>query len=137
MKIMACYDGSNESKEVLKEAMKHAKAFNGAVILVTSVSGQNRNDTDKIESIEQELKAAKAHFDENNINCKIHISYRGVDMDAGEDLVLVASREQVDEVIGGIRTRSQVGKFTLGSTVQWLMLKAECPVIGVKKKNQR
>lgn len=134
MKIMACYDGSDESREGLREAIKHARAFNAEVMLVTSVLSDDRYYPKMIEPVEQNLKEAQALFDENNITCKTHISYRGVDVSAGEDLVDFARREQADEVIIGIRNRSKVGKFLLGSAAQWVMLKAECPVIGVKKK---
>ncbi len=137
MKIMACYDGSDESREGLMESIKHAKAFNAEVMLVTSVLSDDRYYPKMIEPVEQKLREAQALFDENNITCITHISYRGVDMSVGEDLVLVGAREQVDEIIVGIRTRSKVGKFLLGSVAQWVMLKAECPVIGVKKKTIR
>jgi nucleotide-binding universal stress UspA family protein len=137
MRIMACYDGSEESREGLREAIKHAKAFKGEVVLVTSVHGDDKYYPKMIEPVEQNLKEAQALFDENNIICKTRITYRGVDTSAGEDLVEFARREQVDEVIVGIRSRSKVGKFLLGSVAQWLMLKADCPVVGVKKKKTR
>jgi nucleotide-binding universal stress UspA family protein len=136
MKIMACYDGSEESKEVLKEAMKQAKAFNAEVMLVASVVSDDRYYPKMIEPVEQKLKEAKGFLDENDILCKTHISYRDVDMSVGENLVLFASKEKVDEIILGIRSRSKVGKFILGSVAQWVILKAECPVIGVKPKGK-
>jgi nucleotide-binding universal stress UspA family protein len=137
MRIMLCYDGSDESMEGLREAIKHAKAFNAEVMLATSVRDDDKSYPNMIEPVEKKLKEAQALFDENNIIYKTNISYRGVDMSVGEDLVLLASREQVDEIIFGIRTRSKAGKFLLGSVAQWVMLKAECPVIGVKKRMTR
>ncbi len=134
MRIMLCYDGSDESTEGLREAIKHAKAFKAEVMLVTSVRSDDKSYPDMIEPIEQKLKEAQALFHENNILSNTHISYREVDMSVGEDLVMVASRQHVDEIIFGIRTRSKAGKFLLGSVAQWIMLKAECPVIGVKKR---
>ncbi len=92
MRIMACYDGSDESMQGLKEAIKHAKAFNGEVMLVTSVRSEDKSCPDIIEPVEQKLKEANAHCDAHNIPCKTHISYRGMDVSAGEDLVLVASK---------------------------------------------
>lgn len=134
MKIMVCYDGSDDSMEGLKLAMNHAKVFNAEIILVNSVVRDSTYSPKMMQPLEQMLQEAQALCEENNIPCKTYISYRGVTMDAGEDLVEFARREQVDEVIVGIRARSRVGKFMLGSVAQWLMLKAECPVIGVKKK---
>ncbi len=134
MKIMACYDGSEESEEVLLEAMKQAKAFNAEVMLVASVVSNDRHYPKMIEPLEQKLKEAKAWLNENEIVCKTHISSRDADMSAGEHLVLFASGEQTDAIIIGIRSRSKVGKFILGPVAQWIILKAECPVIGVKLK---
>ncbi|MBI5594305.1 MAG: universal stress protein [Deltaproteobacteria bacterium] len=134
MRIMVCYDGSDESREGLREAIKHAKAFDAEVMLIISALSNDKFYPERIEPVEQKLKEAQALFDENNIICNTHISYRGVDMSEGEDLVEFAIKEHVDEVIFGIRTRSRVGKFLLSPVAQWIMLKAECPVIGVKKK---
>jgi nucleotide-binding universal stress UspA family protein len=134
MRIMACYDGTDESREGLREALKHAKAFDAEVLLVTSVPSHDKNYPEVVESVEKKLKEAQALFEQNSIICKTHISFREVDMSEGEDLVEFARKELVDEVILGIRTRTRVGKFLLGSVSQWVMLKAECPVIGVKKK---
>ncbi|GLI33019.1 universal stress protein [Desulforhabdus amnigena] len=137
MRIMVCYDGSDESREGLMEAIKHAKAFDAEVMVVTSALSDHKDYPIMMEPVEQNLNQAQALLDENNIICKTCISYRGVDMSIGEDLVEFARREHADEVIVGIRARSRVGKFLLGSVAQWLMLKAECPVIGVKKMMTR
>lgn len=54
----------------------------------------------------------------------------------GEDLagsiVEVASQEQADLVVVGLRRRSPVGKLVLGSGVQRILLEAPCPVLAVK-----
>jgi nucleotide-binding universal stress UspA family protein len=134
MKIMVCYDNSDEAKEALKEAREHGRAFKGEVMAVASVVSDHQYHPEMMEPVEQGLKEAQAFFDESKIPCKTRISFRSVDMSAGEDLVLFAEREKVDEVIIGIRNRSKVGKFSLGTTAQWLLLKAECAVVGVKKK---
>lgn len=133
MKIMVCYDGTDESMEGLREAIKHANAFKAEVVMVTSVPNNEKHYPEVVESLEKKLKEAEALFDENGTICTTHVSYRGVDISAGEDLVEFAREEQVDELILGIRTRTRVGKFLLGSVAQWVLLKAECPVIGVKK----
>ena len=132
MKIMVCYDGSEDAKEGVREAVKHAKAFDALVLLVTSVSSDNKYYPEKVRPIEEALKDARSCFDQNKIPCETHISYRAPDISAGEDLVLFASNKQVDEIIVGIKRRSKVGKFLLGSDGQWVILKAECPVVGVK-----
>jgi nucleotide-binding universal stress UspA family protein len=51
---------------------------------------------------------------------------------AGEALVEFAKNYKVDEIIIGVRRRSKVGKFFLGSTTQYVILNAPCPVVTVK-----
>ncbi len=136
MKIMVCFNNSDESKAGLEEAKELAAAFNGEVLVVSSIVSDKRYYPKYIEPYEQSLKEAKAYFDENKIPCKTLISYRDFDMDSGEDLVDFAQKENVDKMVIGIRSRSRVGKLLLGSKAQRILLSAHCPVIAVKKIDQ-
>ena len=51
---------------------------------------------------------------------------------SGENLVWFAELENIDEIIIGVRRRSKVGKLLLGSTAQYVVLHAPCPVITIK-----
>ncbi|MFW6334570.1 MAG: universal stress protein [Desulfosalsimonas sp.] len=53
-------------------------------------------------------------------------------MTPDEDLVAYATEQQVDEIVIGIRKRSKMGKLLFGSTAQFLILNAPCPVLTVK-----
>jgi nucleotide-binding universal stress UspA family protein len=50
----------------------------------------------------------------------------------GEDLVQFAKDNEADEIIVGVRRRSKVGKLMFGSTAQYVILEAACPVVTVK-----
>ncbi|MGW8186758.1 MAG: universal stress protein, partial [Desulfobacterales bacterium] len=50
----------------------------------------------------------------------------------GEDLVQFAKENRIDEIIIGVRRRSKVGKLVFGSTAQFVILNAPCPVVSVK-----
>ncbi|MBW2582853.1 MAG: universal stress protein, partial [Deltaproteobacteria bacterium] len=50
----------------------------------------------------------------------------------GEHLVYYAKDNNIDEIIIGVRRRSKVGKMVFGSTAQYVILEAPCPVLAVK-----
>jgi nucleotide-binding universal stress UspA family protein len=53
-------------------------------------------------------------------------------MAPGEDLVDFARENQADMVVVGVKRRSKMGKLLMGSTAQYVVLQAPCPVVTVK-----
>lgn len=130
MKILVGYDGTNSAKEALNLAKVHAKAFNATVDVITSMQKGTEHEREDIEQAERGLEYAKSVFEESNIACDIHLLIRG--LTSGEDLVEFAKENDIDEIIVGVKRRSKVGKILLGSTAQFVILKAHCPVVSVK-----
>ena len=130
MKILVGYDGSAPSKEALDLARKHAAAFGATVDVVTSMEGGAGQQQEEIEKAERGLEWAKSLFADKKIPCRSHLLIRG--MSPGEDLVEFAKDSKVDEIIVGVKRRSKVGKLLLGSTAQYAILYAHCPVVTVK-----
>ena len=130
MKILAGYDGSNAAKHVLKLAKDHATAVASKVDVVTSMVEAKNNQYDDVRQARLGLEYAKALLEENNIDCETHLLIRG--LSPGEDLVLFAEDNQIDEIIVGVRRRSKVGKLVMGSTAQHVVLNSPCPVVTIK-----
>jgi nucleotide-binding universal stress UspA family protein len=130
MKILVGYDGTTAAKEALNLAKNHAKTFGATVDVVTSMEKGTEDQREDIEQAERGLEWAKSLFDENNIECKTHLLIRG--MAPGEDIVDFAKENQSDEIIVGVKRRSKVGKLLMGSTAQYVILQAACPVVSVK-----
>jgi len=130
MKILVGYKGTNVGRDLIDIAMKHAKAFDGEIFIVTSLPGGDKTDQKKIIETEKNLEQAKAYVDKAGIKNKTHLLIRG--MDAGEDLVSFAEENSIDEIIIGVKSRSKVGKLLFGSTAQIVILQAPCPVMTVK-----
>ena len=130
MKILVGYDGSNSAKEALKLARKHALAFGASVDIVTSMERGTEGEQPAIEAAESGLEWAKTLFDEKKVACRTHLLIRG--MAPGEDLVEFAKEAKADEIIVGVKRRSKVGKLLMGSTAQFVILQAPCPVVSVK-----
>jgi nucleotide-binding universal stress UspA family protein len=130
MKILVGYDGSNVAKEALKVARRHARAFGASVDIVTSMETGTEGEQQAIDDAERGLEWAKTLFDDKSIPCKTHLLIRG--MSPGEDLVQFAREQQVDEIVVGVKRRSKVEKILMGSTAQYVVLQAHCPVVSVK-----
>ena len=129
MKILVGYDGSNVAKEAIAVAEKHVKAFKAEIILVQSMVGGPEVPRKDFEDAEKNLDYEKSLLLDKKIPCKQILSVRG--LQAGEDLVQLADEHKVDEIIIGVRRRSKVGKLIFGSTAQYVVLNASCPVVTV------
>lgn len=125
MKILVGYGGTN--RNLLQFAAKQAKAFQGEILIVNVLFGEECKKQSHIESIEESLKSAKEYFDEQNIPCETSLLARG--QTAGEVLVMFAIEKSVDEIIIGVKRKSKVGKLLFGSTAQYVILNAPCPVV--------
>ncbi|MBG0778975.1 universal stress protein [Desulfotignum balticum] len=130
MKILVGYKGVNVGKDLIEIAARHARAFDGQVIVVTSMKGGGNTDPMEVKAAEDNLEGIKPFFKEKNIPCDTHLLVRG--MEPGEDIVAFAEENKVDEIIIGVRSRSKVGKLLFGSTSQVVILQANCPVVTVK-----
>ncbi len=127
---MVGLDGSNSSKEALKLAKEHAKIFNAMIELVTSMEKGTEAQQKEIAQDEHDLENEKKLLEKDGISCQTHLLIRG--MTPGEDIVEFAEQNEVDEIVIGVRRRSKVGKLVFGSTAQYVILNAHCPVVTVK-----
>jgi nucleotide-binding universal stress UspA family protein len=130
MKFMVCLDESKTSKAALQLAKKHAEAFKADLILVTSMLTGTENEKEKIKEAEDQLNNSKNIYEKDGIPCDTHLLIRG--LSAGEDLVDFAHEQKADLLFIGIKRRSKVEKLVFGSTAQYVILHADCPVVTVK-----
>ena len=129
MKILIGYKGINIGQDLFKLAVEHARAFEATVLVVTSMLEGAEKDQKKILEAENNLDQAQVFFKAQGIACEKHLLIRG--MEAGEDIVAFANEKNVDEIIIGVKSRSNVGKLLFGSTAQTVILEADCPVVSV------
>ncbi|MFH0726674.1 MAG: universal stress protein [Pseudomonadota bacterium] len=130
MRIMVCYDGSDQSKKAVQLARLQAGAFDGEVLIVTTLEKGTPENQDEIEAAKKGLEEAQALMAAGGIKCHTHLLIHG--LETGEDLVKFAAENRIDMAIIGIIKKSKVGKLFFGSTAQYLILNAPCPVLTVK-----
>lgn len=130
MQLMVAFDGSNVSKEAIALAIRHAKTFDARVELVWSLFKGTENEREAIDTAEKALAYRKTVVDNAGVPCETHLLIRG--KEAGPDLVDFAKERGIDMLYVGVRRRSKVGKLVFGSTSQYVILNAPCPVVTVK-----
>jgi nucleotide-binding universal stress UspA family protein len=127
MKIMVCYDTANSDSKVLSLAKKHAKAFEAKVYIATVLIGSDVDQLDNIEEAKKKLASAEILFQNEGLPVETKLMFGG--QSAGESLVDYAKENRIDEIIIGTRKKSKLGKLIFGSTAQYVILEANCPVI--------
>jgi len=129
MKILVGYDGSRAAEKALELAQHHANAFSAEIYLLTSLEQGPTLQKDDIEKAEDDLEGLKRPLNSDGIDCQTDVVVSH--LSAGEDLVQFVQDNNIDEVFIGIKKRSKVEKLVFGSTAQYVILNAPCPVITV------
>ena len=130
MKFLVAYNGTKESHAALDLAEKHAALFNAELLIVSSSEGGKGEKPEEISQLKQKLTDIQKELDQKNISAEITELARG--LAPGEDIVFFANENQIDQIYVGIRKKSRTSKLLLGSTAQYIILKAKCPVVSVK-----
>ena len=130
MKILVSYSGTKESEAALELARKHAKIFDAKLLVVFSSEGGKGEKPEEINKIENDLESIQKDISKDGIECEVEQLVRG--LTPGEDIVLFAEENDIEQIYVGIRKKSRTSKLILGSTAQYIILKANCPVTSVK-----
>ena len=130
MKFLVGYTGSEESKAAMALAKDYAKIFNAKVIVITSMEGGAAEKPEDIGIAEANLKFATSFLEDSGVEFETQQLARG--LSPGEDIVKFAEDNEIDQLFVGIEKKSKTRKMLLGSTAQFVILKAPCPVVTVK-----
>ncbi|MFW6081715.1 MAG: universal stress protein [Desulfosalsimonas sp.] len=130
MKILVGYNETDAARAALSLAGDHARFFNARVFIMTSMEGGRSETVKEIQKVEESLSKAGRLMQEKGVEYETHQLARG--MEPGEDLVRFAEENEIDLIFVGIKKKSRAQKIILGSTAQYIILKAPCPVTTVK-----
>jgi nucleotide-binding universal stress UspA family protein len=130
MKILVGYNGSEVAKSALSQAKSYAKTYDAVVYVVSSLEGGVGEKIEEINAATENLKFAQDFLEKDGIQCITEQLARG--LAPGEDLVQYAKENDIDHLFVGIEKKSKTRKMLLGSTAQYVILKAPCPVTSVK-----
>ena len=132
MKFLVCYDETNEAKEALKVAQEHARIWNAKLEIINAVIRIEPLKHSKVEKMEINLaRQVKEILGSDDPPYEVQLLL--TDLTSGEQLVKFAEDMKIDLIFLGIVKKSKVGKLLFGSTAQYVILHAPCPVVTVQK----
>jgi nucleotide-binding universal stress UspA family protein len=132
MKFMVCYDGTDEAKEALKVAQNHARTWGAKLEVVNTIVRIEPLKHSQVEKAEAKLEKEVAEIlgaDDPPYESLLLLT----DLTPGEQLVKYAEEDEIDQIFLGIIKKSKVGKLLFGSTAQYVILHAPCPVVTIQK----
>jgi len=128
MKIMVCYQDTSTSRDTVRLAQKHAEIWKAEVEVVSTITREEPIKHSRLLEREEQFEAQiQDLFEDVGVPYKVQLLVNSTP--AGEQLIRHANRKKVDFICMGIRKKSKVGKMIFGSTVQYVILNASCPVL--------
>jgi nucleotide-binding universal stress UspA family protein len=131
MKYLVGYDESNVAKDAMKLVFDRAKNSNATVDVIRTIQQSHQLKYEEIRRYEQALENdTKAACGDSGVTYKTHLLV--TQQTSGEALIEFAKDHEIEEIVIGIRRRSKVEKLVFGSTAQYIILNAPCPVLSIR-----
>jgi nucleotide-binding universal stress UspA family protein len=128
MTIVVGYTATPSARAALAHAIDLARRDENRLVVVTGSRERGQRDgrrLDDEQSAELDRLLAESGVEAARVAPETE--------DEPAEQVLEAAREHdADLIVIGVRRRSPVGKFLLGSAAQRILLEADCPVVAVK-----
>jgi nucleotide-binding universal stress UspA family protein len=117
-----------EGRAALDRAIEEAKLRGGRLVVVNASRGDALVDAGYAGV--QEIELVKSRLADSGVDHELRQLVRG--HEPADEVVDLAAELGAELVVIGMRHRSAVGKFLLGSTAQRILMDAPCPVLTVK-----
>ncbi len=131
MKFLVCYDETKEAKNALKVAQEHAKIWKAKLEVVNTITRVEPLKHSAVKKMEEKMEGdIKKTLAEDAPPYEVNLLL--TDLTSGEQLVKFAEDQKIDQIFLGIVKKSKVGKLLFGSTAQYIILHAPCPVVTVQ-----
>ena len=130
MKFLVCYDETNEARKALKVAQEHARVWQAELDVVNAITRVEPLKHTKVKKMEEKMEGeVKETLGGDDPPYEVQLLL--TDLTPGEQLVEYAEDQKMDQIFLGIVKKSKVGKLLFGSTAQYVILHAPCPVVTV------
>jgi nucleotide-binding universal stress UspA family protein len=128
MVIVVGYVPKPEGRAALARAAEEAKLRGGRLIVINASRGDALVDAGYAGV--QEIELVKSRLAASGVPHELRQLVRG--HEPAEEVVELAEEVGAELIVIGMRHRTAVGKFLLGSTAQRILMNAHCPVLAVK-----
>ncbi len=132
MKICVGFTGSEASRKALELAKNYAELTGAKVHVITSMEGGAGEKPQDVARATENLREVKTFFKGTGIEFEAEQLVLG--NSPGEDIVRFAKDNDIGHIFLGIEKLSRLQKLILGSTAQYIILKAPCPVTTVRTR---
>ena len=131
MKFLVCYDETNAAKKALRAAREHAQIWKAELEVVNAITRVEPLKHAKVKKMEEQMEGeVKEILTDDDPPYEVQLLL--TDLTPGEQLVKYAEDEEMDQIFLGIVKKSKVEKFLFGSTAQYVILHAPCPVVTIR-----
>lgn len=128
MAILVGYIPSPEGRAALGTGIEIARKESLPLVIVNGGREAPWHDAKRVDGAG--LEALEAELDASGVEYEL-VTPRGED-EAAEQLLAVGRERDITLIVIGVRRRTPVGKFFLGSASQRIVLEADVPVLTVK-----
>ena len=128
MTIVVGYTATPSARAALDQAIAIAAQDGQRLVVVTGARERGQRDSRRLG---EEQRAELDGLLESTGLEVVRVSPETEDEPA-EQILDAARTHAADLIVIGVRRRSPVGKFLLGSAAQRILLEADCPVLAVK-----
>ena len=127
MTIVVGYVPKPEGEAALDRAITEAQLRSEDLVVVNSSSGDAYADAswatdEQLDAVQQRILAAGVSYE------LVH----SMGKEPADHVVEVVDKAHASLLVIGLRRRSSVGKFLLGSSASTILMQAPCPVLAVK-----
>lgn len=116
-----------EGDAALDRAIEEATLRSEQLVVLNASSGASYNDVNY--ATEEQLASVQDRLDAAGIDYDLRQMLRG--KEPSDEVIDVAASLDASMVVIGLRHRSSVGKFLMGSSAQEILMGVHCPVLAV------
>jgi nucleotide-binding universal stress UspA family protein len=131
--IIVGYLPTPEGVAALDSAIEEARRRGRRLIVVNSSRGESLVDPRFATGAEWE--SVERRLTESGVEHELAQIVES--KDAADQILALARDLNAELIVIGLRRRTAVGKFIMGSQAQTILLQAECPVLAVKSNHAR